>query len=254
MISSRKSFIQKLQEKLLDPRYPGIRQKILENHRIEASRLFDGLPPEFDSVFSDENPNVEKLCKILMRIKSNNTELTDQGPQFTRSDDMAAIKNWANAIIRKACQELLTEKNVIKPEVLELVGHTEASLTSHNLICAYFSIASQYMINLLYKSDYATKIMADVFQAFIEYMNKYPSWVDDILKDRLISKPPAPSFWADDDYSTMRQLSGAAALGVLFFGGVGLAYAMSQDKNKKDEPEEEQTYENSYTEPDWYKL
>jgi ribosomal protein S17E len=254
MFSSRKSFIDKLREKLLDPKHPGIREKILQNHQIEASRLFDGLPEEFDTIFEEEKPNVDKLCQILMRIKSNNTELTDKGPLFTKSTDMAAIKSWATSIIKKASEELLTDNNTIKQEVLDLVGHTDKTLTCHNLLCAYFSIASQYIINLLYHSSYADKIMADVFQAFIEYMNKYPIWVDEIIKDRVVSKREEPSFWTDDEYTLERNLTGAAALGLLFFGGMGIglaAYSASQERKNKDS--EQQHSENKPT-SDWYKL
>lgn len=244
MLSSRKPkpFIAKLRELVKN-------KELLNQLRSNeaSSRLFDNLPDTFDAIFENTNVDAEKLGKILIRIKETNTRMTDKGPVFIKESDKTVIKNWAKRIMASICSELLDEKNNISPELLELVAKTPDTLSSRNLICAYFSMANQYMIKRMLASDDAKVINNDVMQTFTVYMNQYSKWVDDVLKERLLTVKPS---YLDDISSVSDEVNlslafgfGGALLGLFVLGGAAAYSAYQNNKNKNNEvprPEREE--------------
>ena len=83
MNSSRRSFIDKLREQLKNPE---TLRRIKQN---QGSRLFDNLPPEFDSIFDGANDDVKELGRVLKQIRPVNSELTDKGRIYRIKDGKA---------------------------------------------------------------------------------------------------------------------------------------------------------------------
>lgn len=239
MLSNRNNFITELGKVLKEnPQMRGIIEK------NSGSRLFDGLPEEFDAVFADSDSDASQLGAMLKKIYSRNTEMTDKGPIFTKEADKAIIKKWAKTIMARVCRELLDDHNKINPDFLTLIGKTPQTLSSRDLVCAYFSIANQYMIKKMIASEEARSIMVDVFDAFMTYINQYPGWVEEVLRDRML--PVKPSYLdetsnipvADANFDLHLGI-GAALFGLFALGGFAAyeAYQSRQNRSNDDEPD-----------------
>ena len=172
-------------------------------------------------------------------------------PICTKEADKTVLKNWAKTIMAHVCDELLNKDNTIHPKFLTLIGKTPQTLSNRDLICAYFSIANQYMIKKMIASETARNITVNVFDAFVIFINQYPAWVKDVLKDRTLSVKP--SYLDRQAHAPLEERNfdvqlgiGAAMLGLFALGGFAAysAYPSRQHHAIDDEPEHP-------TCPDW---
>lgn len=244
MSSSRKKspFIAKLRLLLKNKE---IRRILHQNEG--SSRLFDGLPDQFDTIFEDTLIDTERLGEVLARIRESNTRMTDKGPVFIKESDKSIVRNWAKRIIARISAELLDEKNNIEPELLTLLAKTPETLSSRDLICAYFSIANQYMIRHMMESDDSKIINNNVMKTFMQFMNQYPKWVEDVLKERLLTVKPS---YLDDISCIPEEINlglafglGGTIFGLFVLGGAAAYSAYQNNKNKNNEaphPEREE--------------
>jgi hypothetical protein len=153
------------------------------------------------------------------------------------------IELWAKGILSRVCRELLDEKNGIKRELQDILNKIPKIVSSHDLISSYFSNASQYYIKAVVNSREIDCINEDVFKAFIEYINNYVDWVNDVFKDRL-TDPNKSYVAAQSGLLTIlndMNLAVGVGTGLLVFGIFGAAafltyraYKSSEDKNTVD--------------------
>lgn len=179
MFSARKTFIEKLRDRLSNPSLKATIQ------RNSGDRIFDGLPAEFDSIFSNTAADAAELGQLLKQIPANHVEIGD-GHVFRFKADAEKIERWAKRRIARICHELLTQDNSIKEEVLVLLGKTNESLSARDLVRAYYAAASQYIEALVEKSEAGNHIDINVFHACIEYNTLSGSrWILSVLLDRV---------------------------------------------------------------------
>lgn len=242
------SFIDRLRRAIAaDPR---IQDKLRSN---EPNRLFDDLPDSFDAILTSTQTDTNDLILILQDIKANNTELAENGMQFTREMDREKITAWAKTIIAQACNELLDADNTIQPELLKLIQPTKDAITNRDLICAYFGTLTLYIISQLRHSHDAGKISKNVYDAFIASVNQYPKWVQEVLKDRILG--PVTSYEQpkqDNAIISTKQLLTAGSIALGLFGailGAGLLVhqALSEyDSDNENSSDSEDEFKRQY--------
>ncbi len=256
MFSTRKTFIEKLRDKLNNP---AIKAKIRQN---SGARIFDGLPEEFDTIFSDTAVDAAELGRILKDIPANHIEM-GEGHVFRFKTDAAKIERWSKRIIARISRELLTDDNSIKQEFLNLVNKSKDTLTARDLICGYFAAATQYITALVNKSDDANYIDINVFQAFIEFNNAYPRWVTGVFLDR--GADPNVNYnerdnriSAEDSNFDIKMGIIGGVVGTLFVVGLGggvaayQAYKSRQNKPANDLPDTDTKEAPRSPLQDWY--
>lgn len=178
MFSTKKTFIEKLRDKLNDAE---IQAKIQHN---SGDRIFDGLPEAFDTVFSDTAVDAAELGQLLKNIPANHIA-TEDGHVFRLKSDTDKIECWAKRLIARTSRELLNDDNSIKESLLNLLNKTNETLSARDLVRAYYSAATQYITTLVNQSDDARYINIYVLQAFIEYNASSGSkWILSVLHDR----------------------------------------------------------------------
>ena len=269
MLTSRKTLTDIMREN--DPAV--LRAAIQDQiQKKQALRLFDSLPYNLSSVFSAD---AQALIAVIESINSKDIAMVDTNdnphPAFTKNIDNAKLEVRSKTIIVNACNEFLTDTNNIKPDFLELIQQTPESLTSHQLLCAYFSLVQQYFSKALSeklaamtgKEETKKTETEQIYQTFNAYVNDYAGWVTEVLDDRL--KTPNLAYEIspvilkeeserkkkeDENDHFYRDLAiGAGILGAFGIFGAGyLTYELYQNRNKNsastDQPSLPQTRNN----------
>lgn len=176
MTHARRPFAKKLVEQLT---IPHVAEALKRN---KESRLFNDLPDELDCLFVNAARDKDELLFILQHISVYDTVMTDKGRRFNHPSILYDIKYWAKNIMNHARHELLNEDNQVRPQILAVLGERNQHISAHDIICAYFSTVSQYIIVALSQHRRECRLIDPrVMEAFTLYLNEYGQWADEVL-------------------------------------------------------------------------
>lgn len=219
MTTPRRPFTKKLVEQLC---IPHIKEALKRN---KESRLFNDLPDELDCLFVNAGRDQAELVFILKHISVYDTMMTDKGRRFNHPSILYDLKCWAKNIIRHASNELLTDELKVKPQILAVLGEKNQNISPHDIICAYFSTVSQYIIVALSENRRDFRMIDPrVLEAFTLYLNEYGLWVDEVLSN-------------GEFYRQLYSLGAGLFAAVSSTAAVAVALMTSNDNNSDNDSE-----------------
>lgn len=194
-----------------------------------TTRLFDDFPPlltepEIDLIAG-------RLKQILITI--NHVKKTSHGIELVYYQDRAAIKQWQLNIIQKGCEALLGDDGQICNDLIELLGWQDYRNKIDNciLVCAFAHGIHQAIIPKL--ADFINVNCQDAYSAVCHLIHTQVStWVIDTFKRKnipydekyeksIFDSPNLKFAIGVGAGATVLGIGSLAALGILFFGGVG---------------------------------